>query len=450
MTVQSTIRDVWGQIVTLYEKHPSLIIIPITLVSVIIARRMIREFCKRDGQRTNTLVIGIGTPSRLLLSIGKIAMKIASIIPHPILWRVLGILSGTQMAVMPIVTSDGNIDRANKSVLRQTPVIHPKMDNRPVRTGIVDAKRLFPHLRKNQAIDHFNESVRILVPWINTLVVIGSVEGGTSGSLIAANIPGTIRNATGANNFITIIIETVPVEDEIRRGNIELCANHYFESALNTADLNIIVQQETDEIDEINAQLSPFIALIAGDEAQGDDVENLIERMGPGWSFIMDLGELPANSLKLRQRILETWKPLNDKMPNSIRKTFLTRTIGTPDKSMAFEGPKIEGKKISLLMFQPEEVNLLDEAKKAIQGITKTNLVASRAVEWRRNSCRIYLLVSLDENEMRQTYAGSFFPEGFNTKTRLEPEKLPIQAPVPQITTNSLNALDITQLEGDY
>ena len=399
----------------------------VAVAAYMVLRKLSFYICRVEGQRTKSLIVCYGTVYGILPDVARAAHHVKGIIRHPNLWKAFGWLSGSAMTTMAMITSKLESSRFKTGVLRFTPLLRPVADGRPIPFGTVIAERLYPILISAECQDYFHQKISSWVPFADILINVLCTHGGTSGAMIAASIPVLVRNTVGAANMVNIMIETVPLEGD-RLRNIQLVNNHYFESALANADLSIIVQQRQEEITDINSQLAPFIALLGATETAGDDTQNLVEHQGPEWAGIVDLGEFPAEKMRLPERITDVYWKIQEKMEGTINRHILTRTIGVRTEN-GFTGPEIKGKKISLLMFQPEKSNLLDNAVGVVEGLTDTNLVSRKAVEWRKNTCRIYLLVSLTAEEARCTYTGQDAPQNAHRPRLSIPRSKPLESP---------------------
>lgn len=401
----------------------------------LLLRKLSFYFNRVDAQSTKTLVVCYGTIYGILPDVARTAHRVKGIMRRPKLWNALGQLYGRTMTTMAIITSKLESSRFKMGLLRFTPLLRPVADGRKIKFGTVIADRLYRILRSAECQNYFRKKISSWVSHADIVINVIATPGGSSAAMAATNTPGHVRNIVRAANMVNLIIETVPLEGD-RLGNIQLVNDHYFESALANPDLNIIVQQRQQEITEINSQLGPFIVLLGAPEAaKSDDTQNIVERQGPEWSCIMDLGEFSAEKMRLRERIRDVFWKIQKKMEESINKHILTRTIGMRTDN-GFTGPELQGKKISLLMFQPEKSNLLEEAVDAIQGLTDTNLVSRKAVEWREQNCRIYLLVSLTAEEARCTYTGQDSPDNAYLPRLAIPKSKPLESPNPQNNNN--------------
>ena len=398
------------------------------VVLYIVIRKLSLYICRVEAQRTKSLVVCYGTVYGILPDVARAAHQVKGIIRHPNIWKAFGWLSGRSLTTMAVITSKLESSRFKMGVLRFTQLLRPVADGKPIRSGTVISQRLYPILKSAECQNYFRKKISSWVTNAGIVINVLTTPGGSSAAMVAANTPGLVRNTVGAANMVNIIIETVPLEGD-RLGNIQLVNHHYFESALASPDLNIIVQQRQHEITEINSQLGPFIALLGATEtAKSDDTQNLTESQGPALAYIVDLGEFPAEKMRLPERIGEVFWKIEKNMEDTINRHILTRTIGERTGN-GFKGPEIKGKTISLLMFQPEKSNFLEVAVDAVQGQTDTNLVSRKAVEWRERHLRIFLLVSLTAEEARCTYTGQDAPENAYRPRLSIPRSKPLESP---------------------
>lgn len=400
--------------------HPYVVYPVLALVGFAIYRKLAFLVGDRLAQRTGTLIVYIGDIAKMQPSVASVLHLIPRVCRHPTLWRILGWKAGGEVALMRIITS-GPQRLQNLGIIRYPLKLRPVWNEHEIKTGTVEARKLHPILKRKECKDHYTAHISGRIPRADTVIVVTTDDGGTGAAHTAADISALIGSAIRARTLILVTVETVPADSK-RRLNIEFINEHFLTSSYRTAELNILIQQKKGEIEFMNDNVPFFIAALASGESEGEDLDNISRRLSPEFVCVIDLGNIPAEPVGFADRVAQAFEGIMEKMPDALLERVYFRTTDL----------HFDGKKLGIVMLEPEDVKMLDDVVKAVEGLTKSRVVGKKAVEWERNAVRIFILVSLDRRELGCTEIGlKLSPDEIRPKPEAPKElKVTIEAPI--------------------